>query len=114
MNRDRVDESCGVTFQLPGVIKCSLVLVCQLESRAKKALNNKVSEQVMKVLFMYNANRIIFSELVKTLKKKISHGEVQLPKGYDHHTEANSKLRAYRNFSGVTSDGISLVTNKIP
>ena len=79
MNRDRVDEEWGVTFQLPGVIKCSLVLVCQLESRAKKALNNKVSERVMKVLFMDNANRIIFSELVKTLEKNYLMGKYNYP-----------------------------------
>ena len=58
MNRARIAESWGGALQLPGVInivfkdKFSGVEVSQLDSTANKALNNKVCERLLVVLFI--------------------------------------------------------------
>ena len=80
MNPSRVDEIFGRTFQLPGVIdivlkdKHSGVAVIQLESTGKKALKNKVPEQVLAVIFIENSNRRIYYDLLKTLEMNILWG----------------------------------------
>ena len=74
MNQARVVEACGGTFQLPGVInivlkdKHSGVVASQLGSTYNKALKNKLCERVLAVPFIDNSNRMIYSELVKTLE----------------------------------------------
>ena len=65
MNQTIFAEVCGGTFQLPGVIyivlkdKHSGFLANELDSTAKKLLNNKVHERALVVLFIDNANRRI-------------------------------------------------------
>ena len=74
MYQERVAETCGGTFQLPGVIdivlkdKHSGVSVSELDSTSKKELNNELLERVLAVVFIENANSRIYSELEKNLK----------------------------------------------
>ena len=74
MNQARVSEACGGTFKLPGVTEIVLkdkncgVVVSELNPTAKKALKNEVRGQVLTILFIDNANRIIYSDLLKTLE----------------------------------------------
>ena len=100
MNQSRVAESCGGTFQIPGVIdivlkdKHSRVVVSQIDSTAKNSLKNDVRERVLAVLYIENANRRIYAELLQALKR-LSRGAGQLPKGYGHRTEATGKSQAH-------------------
>ena len=63
MNRERVAEACGGTFQLPGVTARVLkekhigFAISKLESTAKKELKNEVRKMVPAVPFIENANR---------------------------------------------------------
>ena len=73
MNQARVSEACGGTFQTPGVINPFLkekligVAASEMESIAKKVLNNKLHKWVLAVLFIDNSNRIIYSEISNIL-----------------------------------------------
>ena len=88
--------------------KHSGVEVSQLDSTAKKSLNNEVCEQVLAVIFINNYNRRIYYEIVNTLEKNYLMGKDNYPRDISTSQKLLVNYKHMEKSSGSTSDGSNL------